>query len=92
MGLIAGLVLGRPLMGAALLVFTLLLKTAQSIFVGGMVVRSRPAVLMSFLYPLRDLLGFLLWAASYFSNKLHWHGRIFELEPDGTMHLPGSPK
>jgi ceramide glucosyltransferase len=58
--------------------------------VGGLVVRSRESVLLGFLYPLRDLIGFLLWAASYLSNKLHWHGRVFELEPGGTMHLPGT--
>jgi ceramide glucosyltransferase len=92
LGLLAGLLLGRPLLGLSLLAFTLLLKTAQSMIVGGMVVRSRSAVVKSFLYPLRDFIGFLLWAASYTSNKLHWHGRVFELEPDGTMHLPTSPK
>ena len=89
LGLIAGLLLGRPLLGLALLVFTLLLKTAQSIVVGGLVVRSRESVRLGFLYPLRDLIGFFLWAASYLSNKLHWHGRVFELEPGGIMHLPG---
>jgi ceramide glucosyltransferase len=89
LGLIAGLMLGQPLLGLALLGFTLLLKTAHSMIVGGLVVRSRPAVLLSFLYPLRDLIGFFLWVASYWSNKLQWHGRVFELEPGGTMHLPG---
>jgi ceramide glucosyltransferase len=89
LGLIAGVLLGRPLLGLALLVFTLLLKTAQSMIVGGLVVRSRESVRLAFLYPLRDLIGFFLWAASYMSNKLHWHGRVFELEPGGTMHLPG---
>ena len=89
LGMIAGLLLGRPLAGLALLGFTLALKTAQSMVVGGLVVRSRPAVLLGFLYPLRDLIGFFLWVASYWSNKLQWHGRVFELEPGGTMHLPG---
>jgi ceramide glucosyltransferase len=90
LGLSAGLLLGHPLLGVALLAFTLVLKTAHSIVVGGLVVRSRPAVLLAFLYPLRDLIGFFLWAASYLSNKLHWHGRVFELESGGTMHLPGN--
>jgi ceramide glucosyltransferase len=89
LGLAASLLLGRPLLGMMLLGFTLLLKTAHSMIVGGLVVRSRPAVLFGFLYPLRDLIGFLLWAASYSSNKLQWHGRVFELEPGGTMRLPG---
>jgi ceramide glucosyltransferase len=88
LGLIGGVLAGWPLLGLALLVFTLALKTAQSMLVGGLAVRSRQAVLLGILYPLRDLIGFLLWAASYGSNKLHWHGRVFELEAGGTMHLP----
>jgi ceramide glucosyltransferase len=89
LGLIAGLLAGRPVLGVVLLTLTLVLKTAQSMVVGGLVVRSRPAVLLGYLYPLRDLMGFFLWAASYTSNKLQWHGRVFELETGGTMHLPG---
>jgi ceramide glucosyltransferase len=88
LALIGGALAGHPLLGLALLAFTLALKTAQSMLVGGLAVRSRSAVLLGFLYPLRDLIGFFLWAASYLSNKLHWHGRVFELEAGGTMHLP----
>jgi ceramide glucosyltransferase len=89
LALIGGALAGRPLLGMALLAFTLALKTAQSMLVGGLAVRSRSAVLLGVLYPLRDLIGFFLWAASYLSNKLHWHGRVFELEAGGTMRLPG---
>jgi len=85
---IAALLLGHSRLGLALLAYTLLTKMAQSIVVGGLVVRSPSAVLFSFLYPLRDLIGFFLWIASYASNKLHWHGRVFELESGGKMVLP----
>ncbi len=88
LGLLGGVLAGRPLLGLALFLFTVALKTAQSILVGGLAVGSRQAVLLSFLYPLRDLIGFFLWVASYWSNKLHWHGRVFELEAGGTIHLP----
>jgi ceramide glucosyltransferase len=91
LGLIGGVLAHHALAGAALLGFTLLLKIVQSMVVGGMVVHSRDSVVLSFLYPLRDLIGFLLWVASYANNKLHWHGRIFELEPGGTIRLPGTP-
>jgi ceramide glucosyltransferase len=89
LGLIGGILAHHALLGLALLVFTLLLKTVQSMVVGGQVVHSRLSVRLGFLYPLRDLIGFLLWAASYANNNLRWHGRIFELEPGGTIHLPG---
>lgn len=91
LGFLACLPLHRMALGAALLLLTLLLKIAQSMVVGGMVVHSRMSVRLSFLYPLRDLMGFLFWVTSYASNRLHWHGRIFELEPGGTIHLAASP-
>jgi ceramide glucosyltransferase len=90
LGLIGGVLAHHTWLGAALLGFTVLLKIVHSMVVGGMVVHSRESVVLSFLYPLRDLIGFLLWAASYADNKLHWHGRIFELESGGTIRLPGS--
>ena len=78
-------------LGVALLLFTVLIKMLQSMVVGGLVVRSRRSVLLSFLYPLRDLIGFFLWAASYAGNRLRWHGRIFVLEPGGTIHPADDP-
>ena len=87
LGFLACLPLHWMALGASMLGLTLLLKMAQSVVVGGLVIGSRSSVLLAFLYPLRDLLGFVLWIASYASNKLHWHGRIFELEPGGKMHL-----
>jgi ceramide glucosyltransferase len=94
---LGGILAHRPLWGVAALAITLLLKIAQSIVVGGMVVRSKQSVRLAFLFPLRDLIGFLLWAASYANNTLHWHGKIFELEPGGTLRRPvaqvtGEPK
>lgn len=86
LALLGGILAHHALWGAALFGFTLLLKILQSIMVGGIVVRSRQAVWQAFLFPLRDLIGFLLWVASYGSNRLQWHGKIFELEPGGTMH------
>lgn len=87
---LGGMLIHRPLWGAAALAFTLLLKIAQSLVVGGIVVRSKQSVYLAFLFPLRDLIGFLLWVASYANNTLHWHGKIFELEPGGTLRRPVS--
>lgn len=91
LALLGGVLAHHALWGAALLGFTVLLKIVQSILVGGMVVHSRLSVRLAFLYPLRDLIGFLLWAASYRSNLLQWHGKVFELEPGGTIHRPIAP-
>ena len=37
------------------------------------------------LYPLRDLLGFCYWAASYLSNQVWWRGEAYNLLEDGFM-------
>jgi ceramide glucosyltransferase len=37
------------------------------------------------LYPVRDLMGFAFWMASYGGSRIHWRGRVFELLPGGKM-------
>ena len=37
------------------------------------------------LYPLRDLLGFCYWVASYVSNQVRWRGEVYNLLQDGFM-------
>jgi ceramide glucosyltransferase len=37
------------------------------------------------LYPLRDLMGFVFWAASYLSSRVLWRGQVYQLLPGGKM-------
>jgi ceramide glucosyltransferase len=37
------------------------------------------------LFPLRDLIGALIWALSYASNRIQWRGEIYELGDGGRM-------
>jgi ceramide glucosyltransferase len=37
--------------------------------------------------PIRDLLSFLIWAASWFGRRVEWRGRRFEVARDGKMVL-----
>jgi ceramide glucosyltransferase len=37
------------------------------------------------LFPLRDLMGFGFWVASYGSNKILWRGEEYTLEKGGYM-------
>jgi len=39
----------------------------------------------SVLYPVRDLMGFCFWAASYAGRRILWRGRVLELLPGGKM-------
>ena len=77
--------LGHPVWGLALFGFAVSTRLALSVAVGRLVVgdSSWPALLL--LYPIRDLMGFCFWAASYWGRRVLWRGRIFELLPGGKM-------
>jgi ceramide glucosyltransferase len=50
-----------------------------------MVVHDSDAYKFCWLYPLRDLLGFVFWAASYTSRHVGWRDDLFILEKKGKM-------
>ncbi len=49
------------------------------------VVQEKSAWQSVLLYPLRDLLGILFWAASYCSRKVLWRNEVYLLETAGRM-------
>jgi ceramide glucosyltransferase len=92
--LAAGVAVGyhRPVLGAIVLASTWALRVAMGALVGGAVV-GEPRVLRSaLLYPLRDLLGFGYWAASYLSNQVKWRGEVYNLLQDGLMRSDSKSK
>jgi len=38
-----------------------------------------------FIYPLRDLLGFVVWVASYIGSTTYYHGGTYSIGPDGRF-------
>jgi ceramide glucosyltransferase len=85
LGLLAASVHGWPLLGLALLAESLITRWALSLAVGRAVVRDTSWFGLLVLYPIRDLMGFGFWAASYGSSEIVWRGRIFKLLPGGRM-------
>jgi ceramide glucosyltransferase len=71
--------------GLALLGWAVATRLALAIAVGGMVVEDRSWLGLLVLYPLRDLMGFFFWAASYAGRCVLWRGRVYELMPGGKM-------
>lgn len=71
--------------GLALLGWAVATRLALSIAVGRLAVGDRSWFGLLVLYPLRDLMGFGFWAASYLSSHVLWRGRVFELLPGGKM-------
>ncbi len=77
--------LGHPWFGLALLGWSLATRWALAIGVGRMVVGDASWFGLLVLYPLRDLMGFGFWAASYWGRRVLWRGHVYELLPGGKM-------
>jgi ceramide glucosyltransferase len=85
LGLAAGIALHQVALGVGLLAWAVVSRLALSVVVGNWVVSDRSWFGLLVLYPIRDLMGFGFWAASYLSNKILWRGRVFQLLPGGKM-------
>jgi len=81
----AAAALGHPWWGVGLFGWSVATRLALAIAVGGMVVQDRSWFDLVVLYPVRDLMGFWFWGASYWSNRVLWRGRVYELLPGGKM-------
>ena len=53
---------------------------------GSLAVQERHLLRTMLLYPLRDLLGFFCWVASYGSSTILWRNRRYRLTRGGLMH------
>jgi ceramide glucosyltransferase len=85
LGLGVGVLMGHAGWGVALLAWAVATRLALSIAVGRGVVRDPSWLNLLVLYPVRDLMGFFFWAASYMGSRILWRGRVFQLLPGGKM-------
>jgi ceramide glucosyltransferase len=85
LALIAGLSGGHAVVGAALLLYSVLLRMLLALLVAGSVVQDRALLRTTLLYPLRDLMGFVFWALSYTSGTILWRGSLYRLGEHGKM-------
>jgi ceramide glucosyltransferase len=81
--------MGRSWLGLALLGWSVATRLALALAVGRGVVGDRSWFGLLALYPLRDLMGFCFWAASYWGSRILWRGQVFELLPGGKMRAAG---
>jgi ceramide glucosyltransferase len=85
LGCAAAACLGHPWLGVGLLAWSIATRLALAVVVGRGVVGDTSWFGLLVLYPLRDLMGFWFWLASYWGNRILWRGRVFELLPGGKM-------
>jgi ceramide glucosyltransferase len=82
---VVALALQRPMLAIFLLIWSWATRVALAALVGGLVVREPNLWRNAMLYPLRDLLGFFFWSASYLGNEVLWRGEVYELLRGGLM-------
>jgi len=81
----AAVALHRPMLGAALFAWSVVTRWAIAWAAGCRVVHEADWFGLYVLFPVRDLMGFFFWAASYFSSTIVWRGRLYDLLPGGKM-------
>jgi ceramide glucosyltransferase len=87
LGLLWGIATGRPLAGLAWLGAMVLNRWLQAAFILG--VLGDPDWWRNVaIYPLRDLLGSVLWLGSYGGERFYYRGKIYKLKPGGRVEAP----
>jgi ceramide glucosyltransferase len=87
LGLLAGAASGHLLFGAGLLIAAISNRLLESWVIGWGVVRDERARRELWLFPLRDLLGFAVWCASYLSTSAVWRDHRYQLIRGGRIVL-----
>ncbi len=81
--------LGWPGWAAASLAYSIFARAALAAVIAGLAVEEKRLARTVVLYPLRDLMGFFFWVASYTSGRILWRGKVYRLAQDGLMQLAG---
>ena len=84
--------LGLWRVGALLLGMALLNRLVECWVVGWKVVHDPQAQKATWLYPVRDIFGFLVWCASYVSRRTVWRNSRYELVEGGRIVERQSPR
>ena len=85
LGLVAGAASGRIALGVGLFAAAFVTRVVQSIAVGWGIIGDRRALYLSWLYPIRDFLGFLTWQGSFSSRTFFWRGEPYRFSKGGRI-------
>jgi ceramide glucosyltransferase len=92
LGLLAAGALGWWPLGIALVAWGYLNRVVQSLAIGWLVIGDRRALTGALVYPLRDLLGFIVWVASYMGgDTFNWRGELYRFTRGGRI-VPATRK
>jgi ceramide glucosyltransferase len=85
LGLVAGLLGNNVQLGVGLFTWAYINRVVQAVATGWTVVRDRESLRFCWLYPLRDLMGFIVWCCSFTGREIVWRNERYRLVADGKM-------
>ena len=85
LGLAAGLLGGNWRLAAGLFAWACAIRMIQAIVTGWGAVGHSEALRFCWLYPLRDLMGFVVWCCSFAGSEIVWRNERYRLVADGKM-------
>jgi ceramide glucosyltransferase len=85
LGFLSAAALGNMRLGLGLLLAAYFNRLVQCLVVGWGLLKDPRALRLCWLYPLRDLQGFLVWAASFLSHTFYWRGEIYRFTEEGRI-------
>ena len=88
-GLVWGLLTGQAGLGALWLLYTAANRWLQA-FAILRALGDPDWELNVLMFPLRDLLGGVLWLSSYSGENFYYRGKVYRLKPGGAVELPES--
>ena len=86
-GLLWGLLSGHPLLGL-LWFFAMVVNRWMQAGAILTVLGDPDRVYSALIYPLRDVLGSILWAASYSGENFYYRGKVYKLKEGGRVESP----
>lgn len=85
LALLGGMLAGHYALGLGVFAAAFLNRLIQSLVVGWRTIGDSRARRFCWVYPLRDLLGFMVWAASFVKNEFSWGGEKYHFEAGGRI-------
>jgi len=85
LAMVACMAVGAWHWGLSLLAWAILNRMAEAMIAGWRLAGDRQSLRFCWLYPVRDLMGFLLWCASFAGSGVVWRGERYRLQPGGRM-------
>jgi ceramide glucosyltransferase len=85
LGAVAAYFADMQRLAVAIISWAILNRVFMAVIAGWGVVKDPRSLKLAWLYPVRDILGFFYWCASFVGDTIVWRGETYRLQPRGKM-------